>query len=251
MDLTFCPEVVVWLESLAPDLLPVAPPPELLAHVSSCRRCHAALLHLAGMQLGGPFVPDELDCDQCGDDLPAFIDVERDEGGLEALREYPDVWWHLWRCPDCVEVYRMVLTLQQAEAELRLPPLPLWSLVPQPQLELACVPQPELAHSFTLVPALPYARLPGGTATADPLHYAGRDAGYACEAHVRQLCDQWYVQVTLAPPLGGTVVLQLDTAILRAPLNAQGHAALGPFPLELLPCDSASGLDLRVEPEGL
>ncbi|PDW01811.1 hypothetical protein [Candidatus Viridilinea mediisalina] len=248
MELNFCSEIATWLESLAPDRVPVAPPPELLAHVAGCRRCHAALLLLAAAQLGEAWSPAELDCDQCSDDLPAFIDVQRDEGGRAALREYPHVWWHLWHCPDCVEVYHMVLTLQQAEAELQLPPLPLWSLVPQP--EVAHRAQATLAiHNFALAPTLPQPALPAGVAMGMTVHYAGHDQDYACEAHVRQLSDQWYVQVTLAPPLAGTVVLQLDTAILRAPLDHEGRAALGPFPLELLPHGTTVSLDLRVETE--
>jgi hypothetical protein len=48
-------------------------------------------------------------CDQCQDDLAAYIDLERDAGSVQAIRAHPHVWWHLLICSDCITTYQIVL----------------------------------------------------------------------------------------------------------------------------------------------
>lgn len=62
-----------------------------------------------------PPVPAEIDCDACDDDLAAFIDLEQEQHTRVAAHTYPQVWWHLWTCPACQDIY--LLTRDAVEAD--------------------------------------------------------------------------------------------------------------------------------------
>ncbi|RRR72823.1 MAG: hypothetical protein EI684_09635 [Candidatus Viridilinea halotolerans] len=239
MKLRFCPEVYAWLVSLDAAPVPVAPPSAITEHVAACVRCRGGVLLLAGELLGAPFAPAAGDCDQCQDDLAAFIDLERDEGTLTALHEYAHVWWHLWQCADCVEVYRMVLTLQQAEAEQRLPPLPLLSLVPPP-LHVV-LPRTHILE------ALAAQRVVGQSGCVDDLLlFEGPVAGCVLTVSLRQQDECWYLWGHGLPPPTGSLVVKMGAECHLAPFDTYGQTLVGPLPTSLLLDGTGPPLELGV-----
>lgn len=86
-------------------------PLEIMDHISGCASCQAALVLVAGSQIG---MAESISCNTCLEDLPAYIDQER-ASPSQASRLYPSVWWHLLICRGCAEVYGNTLDCLQGE----------------------------------------------------------------------------------------------------------------------------------------
>nr|WP_044199980.1 hypothetical protein [Oscillochloris trichoides] len=212
----------------------------LIDHVSSCERCQRVLLDQVVHRLGTDLDLQPVDCDVCDEDLPAYIDTERDEGTLAAIDAYPHVWWHLWTCSECAASYQMILVLQAAEASGELPPLPLASLIaPQP-----IIPRFVLQRSLfvrTLVPQ--FGVMWGGKPTETIIHDDDH-AEYEVRVSVRQTAGRWAVVVQVDPPVVGHAVVTIGAHVFRAPFDAAGKASLEPIPQDLL--TSSVGADMVV-----
>lgn len=106
-------------QSLLPD-----PNNATILHISACPRCRGALALLIS-ELDPALRPPLLDtpCERSLPDLPAFVDAERGSPVTAASR-YPHVWWHLYTCAACAEVYELTHTLLAADRRDDLPPLP-------------------------------------------------------------------------------------------------------------------------------
>jgi hypothetical protein len=99
--------------------------PALYRHLSACVRCRA------GMQLLMRGLDSRLcrhgagySCEQCQDDLAAFIEIELDNPA-QAAATYPHVWRHLWGCWICARTYEYTHTLIATERSGWLAPPPL------------------------------------------------------------------------------------------------------------------------------
>lgn len=252
-----CTDILDWLvEHQDPSSLEL-PSQALCDHVATCPRCRAALLLLMTDLLEVPQDIAATSCDQCQDDLAAYIDLERYKGTQQAIRSYPHVWWHLWVCRDCSETYRMVLALQEAEASGLLPPMPLDKMVqpatPQPKPPVqppVTPPQPMLRH-LTL-PRIWFARMLApqlGVAWGlddedETILHEAEDAGYHLYVGVHRTDEHWFITVTIQPPFIGEAVVTFGTESFRGPFDLQGVAKVGPIPPALL--TSPIGPDMAI-----
>lgn len=231
-----CTDVLAWLRSAArADHLLASP--TVRAHIGGCRTCQAALLVLA-RELATPRPPAPISCQQCREDLPAYLECDQP---AEAMRAYPEVWWHLATCAGCAETAQLTGALLEAEHAGALPPLRR-ALLARRQLLV------RLPHQF-LKRALPAAGpMRGGDAGRQVLSRRATPTGHAFTLSVeRQPNQSWSLRAEFRPPLAGWLVLTLGSAEFRAPLDQQGNALLSELPAELL--DNASGPDLLLELE--
>ncbi|MEI7768334.1 MAG: hypothetical protein WCI67_00015 [Chloroflexales bacterium] len=241
------------MTSLDTIAVPSTPPPALVAHVSGCERCRAALLLIVVELLQAPLHSTQTTCDQCQGDLAAYIDIERDEGIAKALSAYPHVWWHLWTCADCATTYQMVSTLQDAESEGTLSPIPLTSLrsrldPSRARPAIRAITLPRMWFTRILAPQ------PGpawGQGDDDTVIYEGEDDSYQMNVTVRRAGGQWRVIVTVDPPIEGDAVITLGTRSFRAWLGPNGVANVGPIPADLLTNPTGSAMAISIEPRDL
>lgn len=249
-NLSPCEWTAQWLRVDALTATPSPITPTLCAHIAACPSCRTALFLLASdlLQIAVPETP--LPCDQCMDDLPAYIDLERDEGIQVAATTYPHIWWHLWTCADCAETYQMTLAIQAAEATGALTPIPLASLIqPLPAHPLTRLirsvklPRPVIFRA--LVP-IAGAQLSGGT-PSDALIHDDEDANYELRTTVQKRHGAWHVLVQIDPPISGDAVIQFGSDTFRAAFDHAGAAQIGPIPAELLLAADGPDLDLRIE----
>ena len=246
MHTSSCTDVQVWLPSLEPTTLS----PALTSHVQHCTRCRAALLLLTVELLHAPLAVTETTCDQCQATLAAYIDLEQNEGRTKALHAYSSVWWHLWICADCAEMYQMIVLLQEAEATGSLAPLPLASLgmLPSSQRQrpiIKTIILPRVWFTRILVPQFGPA---WGQDDADMVIHEEADDRYQFNVTVHKENGRWMIVVTLDPPLDGNVVLAFGAAIFRAPFGPDGVAGVGPIPTDLLTNPDGPDLAIMIDP---
>lgn len=97
--------------------------PALASHIAGCASCRAQRgAILARLAQGVNTRADT--CAACAADLAAYVDVLLDQGASAAASAHPHVWWHLWTCADCAELFAQTATLAAAERAGDLPPLP-------------------------------------------------------------------------------------------------------------------------------
>ncbi|NTW02401.1 MAG: hypothetical protein HGA19_14170, partial [Oscillochloris sp.] len=94
---------------------------EAVAHIQGCARCRHAL-HLLSESLGLPpaITIPAYTCVTCQSQLASYIDRELSDP-IAAAQAFPGIWWHLWSCPDCAEVYRMTHMLLEARRSGEIP----------------------------------------------------------------------------------------------------------------------------------
>lgn len=85
---------------------------EHVHYIAGCPSCRDAVSLMAGQVLQRPIEANAVDCRQCLEDLPAFIDQELADP-VAAMYAFPSVWCHLWICPICAETYLLTLELLQ------------------------------------------------------------------------------------------------------------------------------------------
>lgn len=120
----FCDELYLWLQHTIETNQCTQPSEQLHEHVADCPHCRGALLTLAAGALQLPPPPETVDCGTCEADLSAFIELEELDPN-RAAQTYPMVWWHLWTCAECAEVYRLTKVLVTAQQNNELAPLPI------------------------------------------------------------------------------------------------------------------------------
>jgi hypothetical protein len=220
---------------------PAPPPADLAAHVAGCARCRGALAAtLAG--LIGPPPPADAGCAACEEDLPAALDLERAQGASAAARRYPHVWWHLWTCADCAEIYQATASLLDAEA--------VGLIDAPPRLAAAPAPALRLARSFLHQVFAPHAALgPAWGDDAEPMLVAEDDLpGCRIAIYVSQTAaDRWTIELQVNPPIQGDVVIAFGASIFRARLDAGRSARIGGLPTELL--TNRAGPDMLISIE--
>lgn len=213
---------------------------ELVAHVAQCSDCQQRLLILAA-----DVKPQTIACATCEDDLAAYIDIERDEGRVAAVRTYPAVWFHLWSCLSCLELYTGILVLLQAEVAGTIAPLSLGSVRSRIRLKSLLVPRPIFRSAVAIQTQLGTAW--GGEDEDDAL-FDTDDSGYHISLDVRRQYGEWYVLVKLIPTMVGVVVITVGDTTFRALIDPHGKATVGPIPPYLL--SAAHGPDMAIAIEG-
>jgi hypothetical protein len=201
-----------------------------------------------GAAVQGAQPPTPISCEECQTRLAGWIDGELETGLATAAREDPAVWWHLWTCADCAEIYGLTRALAAATMSNELPPPP---LMPIPAL------QPRrLLRSFQLSRAFLAYALPVPSASLGILRgvdsgsvlVEDEDEGRRINLSVREQPDlNWRVSVTVAPPVAGWLLLTLGEQSFRARFDEKGLAVVVDVPAALL--SEASGPDLRVAVE--
>lgn len=251
MDTRFCTEVHAWVTAQQDPATPPVPSAALCAHVAGCARCRNALRLLTADLLAVPLEVAPTSCDQCQDDLAAYIDLERAEGREAAIRAYAQVWWHLWTCADCAESYHLVLALLAAEANNALPPIPLRSLVgglsartPAPR-----IPAFTLRRAILIGALVPHFGASMGGDDEGAIVYEDDEEGYEIRTSVRRHNGQWSVVVALDPPIVGMVVVTIGAESFRARLDLRGQAVIGPLPAELLASPHGPDMAIRIDPD--
>lgn len=240
MTANMCADVRRWLASA--EGAAAAPDAGLVAHMTGCAQCRGALASMLASLTDAP-PPGEPSCADCGADLAAYVEIERSLGVAAAARTYPDVWWHLWTCPDCAESAESVAHLLDAEATgLIAAPPALPRVVHQP-----APPAIRLTRSFLHAVFAPQlglgARWHDGD---DPLVLTERDLpGCRITIQVRQHPGgQCELEVTVIPPVIGHIIVQLGELRYRAALVDGRVAQVRAIPARALA--DRSGPDLQV-----
>lgn len=263
MDTLTCRDVQEWLQP-ATQSGHLDPPSAVLAqHVAECAQCRGTLLLLLATFIPAPLHLAETTCQQCQDDLAAYIDLERDAGTLVAAQSYPHVLWHLMLCPECFTTYQMTNALLDAEQRGTLVPLRDLVQPAHPAATVAPVPVPPerlprlfkrlhiprifLSRTLAVQPLLGIMR---GSADADTVLLDESASGYTMTLSVQRQDDgSWNVLVTVVPPMRGQIALTFGTTIFRAPFNAAGQAIIPNLPDTLLTASEGPDMDLSIEPE--
>ena len=213
-------------------------------------KSHARSRSVFGEGIDVPLEVTETTCDQCQAALAVYIDLERNEGSVKALRAYPSVWWHLWICTDCAELYEMIVCLQEAEATGLLAPLPLASLgmLPSSQIYrpiIKTITLPRLWFTRVLVPQFGPAWGQGDTDMV--IHEEAHDH-HQFNVTVHKESGRWMIVIMFDPPLDGNVVLAFGAATFRVPFGSDGVASVGPIPADLLTNPDGPDLVIMIEP---
>lgn len=222
-----CAQLRLWLSSAQDP--PELPDVDTAAHVVSCAHCRGALAGIVAHLFAPP--PGDVSCDDCADDLPAFVELEQAQGAVVAARSFPQIWWHLWTCPDCLEATeRLSLLLAAEKTGLLAPPprlMPALPLLPPIRLERSFL-HAVFAPQFSLG-----ARWHEGD---DPLVLAERSLPqHHLLLNVRQQGqDQWELELVVEPPVSGQIVLRFGDLQYRAMLNDGRTAVISALPLSLL-----------------
>jgi hypothetical protein len=229
----------------------LAPPePALVAHVAACVRCRGALAALLADLLGAP-LPGSTSCKACSDDLPAYAELERAEGDVAAARGYPAVWWHLWICPDCAALAEDLAMLLAAEAAGVIMPPPRLRDTPTPPVTLA-LPSIRLARAFLHAVFAPQQLLGTTWSSGDDRLLLSEETlpGYRLVIHVYQeRPEHWALELSVAPPVAGDIVVRFAEAVFREPLIDGLTARLGGIPAALLTDQSGPDMLLTIERE--
>lgn len=223
------------------------PSTELCEHVAGCQQCRGALVvYTAELMDLPPNIP-VVDCPQCQNDLAAFIDIQRQETLTAAAQEYPQVWWHLWTCPECAETHRLTTELLDhdvlAEPHLR----------PSPQLPTRRLPQLLLPRQSInlLLSARQVLSIPWGEEGSDVITLANKDvAGYQIIVSVQpQSSGNWDMVVQLIPPLTGSVVVTIGSTIMRTPISVTNPVCVLDLPASHVTTVDGPDIMIAIEAE--
>jgi hypothetical protein len=97
---------------------------ETVDHIKGCVICLDAIQLLA-QSLGIPSatLTPACTCSACQSSLATYIEIE-ERDPASAARDLPSIWWHLWSCSVCAEVYRLTHILFDSARRGDIPPLP-------------------------------------------------------------------------------------------------------------------------------
>lgn len=231
-----CEAVRRWLRQGDRAVSPAPPPTELAEHMAGCARCRGLLITVAAELMHIPAPGDALPCATCQATIDVYIDCERQHGVAVALRRYPQIWWHLWVCTDCAEVYQFTNALLDAEDAQMLPPITV-ALMPQRPMQPLRWPTIQLPRVYLHTVFAAQATL--GTAwngDDDQLLFAEEAFDtYHIALHI-QLggTTAWNVTITVTPPVAGWAVISLGATVYRALFDQHGAAIIREVPRALL-----------------
>jgi hypothetical protein len=249
METITCAQVRAWLDRDMQDQPEILT--QLLAHISTCATCQGALMLLVDEELGTPAL-HEVVCEQFEEDLPAFM--EHDGPLLNAIRAYPHVWWHLYTCPDCHEMYELVHVLRDAEQA--------GVLTPPPHLRRVTPPRGQAMRLFSLSRQLLNASLQSPLLHSTNLRgeedsesiIAEREVGDGLHVNLSVLAQadgDWRITVMTNPPAEGWLVLKLGITIFRSQFKPSGIAVISAVPDNLLREDDGPDLEVAIESDDM
>jgi hypothetical protein len=214
----------------------IAPPTaELADHVAGCASCRGMLAAVAAELLCAPGLGDARTCAACQEDIDGYIDCERRRGAAAAVQRYSHIWWHLWTCADCAEVYHFTTALLSAEDQQTLAPIPI--AVPRQPARPAHWPALSLPRAFLHNVFAPQAALGAAWSGGDDeMLFAEEERdGYQIAVAVRQrTAAHWVIGVAVVPPVAGWAAISFGELRFRAPFDQHGQAMIAAIPLELL-----------------
>jgi hypothetical protein len=196
-------------------------------HVRGCDTCLQALLAL--LPQGVQLLPQQqhIGCAECQQHLAEYMELEETDPEL-AIASYPQIWWHLWTCEQCIEVY-------QASRELFALPPP--ALGPSSRHQPALTPLARVNRDTLglLFPDDPAYRLRRSSAAAiapdesnETIIYEQFDDERELVISVWEKLPAGYrVEVRADPALQGELVLSCGMLTASAPFDAQGLAVIG------------------------
>ena len=237
-----CGAVRRWLIGRDPDT-PSLTPHEVVRHTETCRPCQGALALLIAAQASEP--PPAIGCGACLGRLDAFSDCERQHGIVAAIERYPAVWWHLWTCGACAEVYHLTGALIEAEERAVLPPiaaaLPASRRQPQISIEIP------VSRQYLRRVVVPHVALgPAWNDDDDPMLVAEELVQeYRIALYIRPSGgERWSLALTVIPPLVGKVLIRLGDERFQARFDQDGEAHVDDVPVALLM--KARGPDMQI-----
>jgi predicted anti-sigma-YlaC factor YlaD len=224
----------------------LAPPSvAVIAHIATCAECRGMLIVAAAALAGAGQAPASIGCADCQDQLAAYIDRELEAGTKAAIQDYPQVWWHLWLCPTCAEIYQLTTALAEATQAGILPPLPSEYAAPAPRPRSRNLRIQRIFLNYALPAHTPALGAIRGSRQQDTVLFADDEGSNPLTLSVqRQPDDNWRVSVRTATPLAAWLVLTLGDRSFRAYFNSQGEAIVDDVPDALL--GAASGPDLVI-----
>jgi hypothetical protein len=173
--------------------------------------------------------------------LPAFVDCERADGSIAAIRAYPHIWWHLWACRDCLGAY----DLASGSGAARQPGKHEAAASRAPATGHKAPPLLHLSRQYLAIAIPAPATMRGGE--EGPLLVAESSAEGSRQATLvveERRDSSWAVTVTAVPAPAGGLLLMLGAVEFRAPFDETGTAVVVGVPAALL--GGADGPDLVV-----
>lgn len=249
-----CHQVQSWLEKYHhPE--PLEPPPaDLCEHIATCSTCRGTLVLLTTTLAQQPISWDPKTHVEFERDLAAYIDTERAGGLVSAIRTYPHVWWHIWICTDCAEMYQLTMALVEAEAAEELAPPP----TPQPSKRAKLKLLERFRLSPTSIERALFNRPQLGVQWGSDNRTSGKLKKVLIEREisefhvtlsVRQEADnEWQLLVSLTPVTSGQIKLVINNSVFQAQLNQSGNDTVIPhIPANLLEAPLSSAILLEIE----
>jgi hypothetical protein len=219
--------------------------PALAGHIAGCAECQALRRSVLDRLLPGAGTPADT-CAACEADLAAYIDALLDQGSAAAARAYPHVWWHLWACEDCADLFTQTAALAAAERSGALPPLPAARAAAAPArrvLGRLFVSSQVIEHFFQSRATLGVAY---GSETPIILDES-EDDEHSFQLSVRRQQDGgWQVLVSVIPPVAGVAVVTIGETTLQAPFGPLGLAQIDGVPAGLL-SDGSRSISISIE----
>jgi hypothetical protein len=242
------------------------PDPELCNLIAEDPTSRGALLVLASELFGVGPASESLDCEDCNEDIPAYIETVHTLGIRAAVQRYPDVWWHLWTCSACAEVYRLTdeivtdeeqgvfrfgAALEQIGATSSSDPTQdsPGSVLFQWGTQICSLTRTFLNYALSplVQPRLSVCRSVGDEEESIIFDDETTNADYQLQLSVTPRQEEhWLIKVTLTPPPVGNVVLRFDHMVFRAPLE-RGRADVQ-IPQSLLTDTGGPPLSIGLEP---
>jgi hypothetical protein len=212
-----CLELRDWLATSATRPAYELPPVDLWEHMVACSHCRGMLALVVAATYGS--AQPAMSCSHCAEELPALLDNPADQ-------RLAPLWWHLWQCDDCAELYVGMGALRAAEQSGLLDPLP------GGRRSTRSMPHLRLERGFLTALFAPQMQL--GTAwdgDSEPMLLSEEhNNGQRIVLYIQQQDAQfWHFKVETEPPVVGQAVLTIGELERRSLLDDTGAtAASGP-----------------------
>ncbi len=221
---------------------PAVPRSDFYTHLASCDACRGIFALYLADAVGVAVPPGPIGCDDCDQDIAAFIDMERAEGTQAARVAFPKLWWHLWTCPSCAETYRLTRLVLSSER------LPHSDPPRRPRVQrLAYLDRAYLAGTFD------YSYVTMGARRGNPgvpIVISSSEPGETPQFSLsiqRQRDGEWTLQVTMQPAPSAWLLAQLGPLEERARFGEDGHANIENVSAELLLSSDGPDLEFSLE----
>lgn len=241
-----CADVHFWMQQIILTDKQTLPVPAAAAHIAGCPFCRGAFVLLAAEIVDLSSLATSISCLECEVDLAAFVEQEVEEGSAAAIGTYPHVWWHLWTCEDCMEIYNATRSYLTGDQSLTWTPSVDVVVLPNkptrtPKLRL---PRHLLHHALASSVVTQLAVRSGASQSYILAEQDESDSHLTISVQL-QVNGEWRVDVVHEPAPVGSLVLTFGTHHFQTRFNAQGRAVIHNIPSALL--IGSEGPDLEVD----